>query len=190
MEKNIFSLLIILFLHSIALAQEQNLPKEIQTISACVLNSIAGTEEDCMGDLLSTRISKNEIIGNWLFMGEQGNKLNATNPYQIVPHTPDGDTSKPFPEGCFVLMSVKPTYAVQSKTCAPTLEQDVPSIESIAKFTYRLMDPGMIELSQKVKNNYTTAKCSLIWFSGANYMICKAIEQQEQIQSVATFKKD
>lgn len=163
----------------------------IPQITKCILSTPSGLEENCFQEFASSSISVDELIGNWLFLGEQGDKQNAMNPYQIVPLDHEVDLSKPFPEGCSVLMTVKKLYAIQSKTCAPSpgSEQEIPDIQSIAKFNYRLTEPGMLELIQIVKNNYTTANCSLLWISNANYLVCTAIEKEISVKSVAFFKK-
>jgi hypothetical protein len=188
MKKLLFLLIALTGFSSVSFAQQ---PLIISQISKCLLNNPADQEENCFRGYISPSIEISDIIGNWLVLDEKGNDLDSNDRGTVISIE---EVSQPFPIGCTVIMAFGKSNAIKSKTCAPNPDGEslVPQIQSLGKYTYKLTEPGKIELQQAdlQKNRENTASCSLVGLSGTNYLVCSVVEIDENVKMIVSFKKN
>jgi len=190
MKKTLFFIVLLLLVSNVPSYAQQ--PELIDQIVACILNTSTDTQQACLQPHISPQINVKVISGNWVFIDEKGQKVNPMEKNFIVPNI--DKTNQPFPIGCTVIMSFGSNqYAEQTRTCAPDPSQEKlkSRIEDIGAYTYKLTEPGMLQLEQPdtINNTNNVASCSLISLSGANYLICSTTEISQEAKFVVSFKK-
>lgn len=195
MQKLLFSLFVIASFYSHSFAQTSTPTNTISEIVKCVYKS-DGMNENCFRGKLATQIELQDIVGNWLLLDAVGGSTFSTNPSGIVPidETSQSTSSTLFTDGCTELMAFgTKNNAGRSRTCAPKPEDDllVTQVTSLGNYTYRIINPGELELS-KVDNSSEVKKpatCSLVWLSSVYYLICTGYEGIDQeIKNVSALK--